>query len=169
MFLWQSCNVTELTDYLTDHSEIKQLIADYVLTLLIGNPYYSQDKLCTQSASTDYSIINWSLDCQFLISEACRRYRLHDTTLQSIRQGTESLGRRFVCEEIWHWHTSTTTSEDPFWYCVRRSRGLRKVHICITIWQIILRATWIKYLKKHRVFSMYLLHESCENFFFIKL
>lgn len=33
----QSCNAAQYTDYLADHPEIKQLIADYVQTLLVGN------------------------------------------------------------------------------------------------------------------------------------
>jgi len=36
-FLLQCYNVAHYTDYLMDHPEIKQLIADYVQTLLVGN------------------------------------------------------------------------------------------------------------------------------------
>jgi hypothetical protein len=36
-FLLQCYNVARYTDYLMDHPEIKQLIADYVQTLLVGN------------------------------------------------------------------------------------------------------------------------------------
>ncbi|XP_014489322.1 PREDICTED: uncharacterized protein LOC106752266 [Dinoponera quadriceps] len=35
----KSHNAAEQTDYLADNPEIKQLIADYVLTLLIGNHF----------------------------------------------------------------------------------------------------------------------------------
>lgn len=143
--LWQSCNITEYMDYLADHPEIKQLIADYVLTLLIGSHIIHRINLVFNLLR--HGIVNWSFHYRLLISEACRNHRLYDTTLQSVCQGTESLGRRLVCGTIWHWHTSTF--EDPIWDCVPRSQSLRKVPICITIWRIILRATWITFLKRN--------------------
>ncbi|XP_077282073.1 ciliogenesis-associated TTC17-interacting protein [Temnothorax americanus] len=33
-----SCNIAQYTDYIADHFEIKQLIADYVQTLLVVRP-----------------------------------------------------------------------------------------------------------------------------------
>ncbi|XP_011701359.1 PREDICTED: ciliogenesis-associated TTC17-interacting protein-like [Wasmannia auropunctata] len=35
---FESCNTAQYTDYLADHPEIKQLIADYVQTLLVVKP-----------------------------------------------------------------------------------------------------------------------------------
>ncbi|XP_011167063.1 ciliogenesis-associated TTC17-interacting protein [Solenopsis invicta] len=34
----KSCNIAEYTDYLADYPEVKQLIADYVQTLLVVKP-----------------------------------------------------------------------------------------------------------------------------------
>lgn len=63
-----------------DHPEIKQLIADYIQSLLIGNKKNSFiDQIYFVHNLFVYIVLILSI-CQFLISETYRRHIFHDTT-----------------------------------------------------------------------------------------
>ncbi|XP_076680500.1 ciliogenesis-associated TTC17-interacting protein [Andrena cerasifolii] len=95
-------NIAEQMEYLADHPEVKQLIADYTQTLLVGNEFLNGINILPILLRQVFCIPHFTVSFNFtgLRSKASERNRLYDTTFQSVCQMSKILGDQYFGREL---------------------------------------------------------------------